>query len=459
MISPNLPNGQVPLPAGTNTGIIATLEEETITIAQDLLRIDTSNFGGVDGANERPAADYILGKLIEAGYREEEIQLIESAPGRASVILRIPGTNRDRGALIVHGHTDVVPAKAEDWSVDPFGGVIKDGMLYGRGSVDMKGMDAMMLANVRAFARAGLRPQRDLIIAFLADEEAGGKWGAHWLVDNRPDVFEGATEAISEVGGYSVDVNGRHVFLIQTAEKGLGWLRLTAEGRAGHGSQVNPSNAVTMLASAMSRIGEYEWDLDLTPTVRALLAGVSELTGLPFDEDDEESINALVDALGPAKRYVGATLRTGASPTQLHGGYMSNVIPQTAYGTIDVRPIPGTEDAVYAKIQELAGPGIKIEAEHKDQGFEVPFDCALVDAMKSALDAEDNGAVVLPYMLSAGTDNKGLGRMGIKGYGFVPLLLPEGFDFPAMFHGVDERVPVESLKFGARVLHRLMLQC
>ena len=455
MIHPVRGDSQAPLPRGSNEEVLARITEETVTIARDLIRIDTSNFGGVDGANERPAAEYVMEQLTEVGYDPE---YIESAPGRGNVLLRIAGEDSSRGALVVHGHTDVVPAEAGDWSVDPFAGEVRDGMLWGRGAVDMKDMDAMILANVRAMARAGLRPPRDLVVAFLADEEAGGKWGAHWLIDHRPDVFEGATEAISEVGGYSVDIDGRHVYLLQTAEKGLAWLHFLAEGRAGHGSQVNSDNAVTKLAGALSRIGAHRWDLELTGTVRALLEGVAELTGLPFDEEDPGTIDALVDALGPAKRFVGATLRTGANPTQLHAGYKANVIPQTARGSADVRPIPGTEDAVLTTLAELAGPGVRIEAEHEDDGFEVPFEGDLVDAMITALDAEDHGAVVLPYMLSAGTDNKALRRLGITGYGFVPLLLPADMDFPAMFHGIDERVPVDSLHFGARVLHRLLLE-
>ncbi|KAE8764695.1 M20/M25/M40 family metallo-hydrolase [Georgenia thermotolerans] len=431
-------------------------EDEVVGICQDLIRIDTSNYGDGSGPGERAAAEHVMGLLTEVGWDPE---LVESAPGRASVLLRIPGTDPDRGALVVHGHTDVVPAEAADWSVDPFAGEIRDGMVWGRGAVDMKDMDAMILALVRDMGRTGWRPARDLVVAFLADEEAGGHFGAHWLVDHRPEVFDGATEAISEVGGYSVEVDGRRVYLLQTAEKGLAWLRLLAEGTAGHGSQVNEDNAVTRLAGAIHRIGAHSWPMHLTGTVRQLLTGVAELTGTTFDPEDPEGIARLVDALGPAKKFVGATLRTGANPTQLNAGYKANVIPGAATGAVDLRPVPGEEDQARAMIAELAGPGVRIEALHEDAGIEAPFEGHLVDAMVAAIDAFDPGAQVLPYMLSAGTDNKALGRLGITGYGFVPLRLPADMDFPGMFHGVDERVPVDALQFGTRVLERLLRTC
>ena len=432
---------------------VPTPTDEVVEICRRLIRIDTSNYGDGSGPGERAAAEYVAELLTEVGWEPE---LVESEPGRASVVLRIEGTDRSRPALVLHGHTDVVPAQAGDWQVDPFGGEVRDGMIWGRGAVDMKDMDAMMLAVVRDMARTGWRPARDVVVAFFADEEAGGAKGAGWLVDHRPDLFEGATEAISEVGGYSVEVDGRRVYLLQTAEKGLAWLRLLADGTAGHGSQVNTDNAVTRLAGAVARIGEHSWPLHLTGTVRQLLAGVADLTGTTFDPQDPEGIDRLVRALGPASKFVGATLRTGANPTQLSAGYKANVIPGSAEAAVDVRYLPGEEEHVRATLAELAGPGVRIEAIHADVALEVPFEGDLVDRMVAAIDAEDPGAVVLPYMLSGGTDNKSLARLGITGYGFAPLQLPPTLDFAGMFHGVDERVPVEALRFGVRVLERLL---
>lgn len=433
-----------------------TAEQEVARICQDLLRIDTSNFGDGSGPGERAAAEYVMASLHEVGLSPE---LFESAPGRASVVVRLPGQDPTRPALVLHGHLDVVPAQASDWSVDPFAGEEKDGLLWGRGAVDMKDMDAMILAVVRQMVREGRKPARDVVVAFFADEEAGGTYGASWAVDHRPEIFEGATEAISEVGGFSVDIDGRRAYLLQTAEKGIAWLRLVADGRAGHGSQVNTDNAVTHLAAAVARIGAYQWPYTVTPTVDALLRGVADLTGLPYDPHDETGIDALVAALGPAAKFVGATVRHTSNPTQLGAGYKANVIPGRAEAAIDVRLLPGHEDEGFAVIEGLVGEHVRIEPIHRDISLEVPFEGDLVDAMVASLHAEDPGATVLPYTLSGGTDNKSLARLGITGYGFAPLQLPADLDFSGMFHGVDERVPVESLRFGVRVLDRLLRTC
>jgi acetylornithine deacetylase/succinyl-diaminopimelate desuccinylase-like protein len=433
-----------------------TAEDEVVGICRDLLRIDTSNFGDNEGPGERKAAEHVAGLLAEVGLEPE---LFESEPGRTSVVTRLEGTDPSRPALVLHGHLDVVPAAVEDWSVDPFAGEEIDGLLWGRGAVDMKDMDAMILAVVRQMVREGRRPARDVVVAMFADEEAGGRYGAGWAVQHRRELFEGATEAISEVGGFSVEVGGRRAYLLQTAEKGLAWLRLVAEGRAGHGSQVNADNAVTQLAAAVARIGRHAWPYTLTPTVDRLLRGVADLTGLPFDPADPATVDTLVAALGPAAKFVGATVRHTSNPTQLDAGYKANVIPGRAEAAIDVRLLPGHEEAGMATLRELAGPDVRIEPIHQDVALEVPFEGDLVDAMVAALHAEDPGATVLPYTLSGGTDNKSLSRLGITGYGFAPLRLPGDLDFAGMFHGVDERVPTDALRFGTRVLDRLLATC
>lgn len=430
-----------------------TAEDEVVGIAADLIRIDSSNFGDNEGPGEREAAEYVAASLAEVGLEPE---VFESAPRRTNVVVRLPGADPSLPALVVHGHTDVVPAEAGDWTVQPFAGEERDGVLWGRGAVDMKDMDAMILSVVRQMVREGRQPARDLVIAFFADEEAGGVYGARYAVDTRPDLFEGATEAISEVGGYSVDVGGRRAYLLQTAEKGIGWLRLVAEGRAGHGSAVNTENAVTELAAAVARIGAHPWPMHLTPTVRQLLQGVADLTGLPYEPEDEQAVQRLVDALGTARRFVAATLRNTVNPTRLEAGYKANVVPGRATAELDTRFLPGQEAEVRETIARLAGPKVRVETIHADVALEVPFAGDLVDAMAGALVAEDPGAVVLPYALSAGTDNKSLSRLGITGYGFAPVRLPADLDFPALFHGVDERVPVDALRFGARVLDRLL---
>jgi len=431
-------------------------ESDVVTLCRDLLRFDTSNYGDGSGPGERAAAEYVSQRLSDVGLAPE---LFESAPGRANVVVRVPGRDRTRPALVVHGHLDVVPADASEWRVDPFAGEERDGMLWGRGAVDMKDMDAMMLAVFRDRARTQRPPARDVVLAFFADEEAGGEAGAGWAVRHRPELFEGATEAISEVGGFSVDVAGQRAYLVQVAEKGLAWLRLVAHGKAGHGSFVNTDNAVTRLAEAVSRVGAHPWPLTLTDSTTALLRGVAELTGLPFDPEDPGTVDALLEALGPASRFVGSTVRHSSNPTQLAAGYKANVIPSRAEAVVDLRFLPGLELEADEVVAKLAGPGVDVEDLYRNQALEAPIEAPLVAAMTSALLDEDPEAAVLPYMLSGGTDNKHLAHLGITGYGFAPLRLPAAMDFAAMFHGVDERVPVDALEFGVRVLDRFLDVC
>lgn len=436
-------------------------EDEVVDICRDLLRIDTSNYGDGSGPGERAAAEHVMALLTEVGLDPE---IMESEPGRASVSVRIegdPAGTADRGALMIHGHLDVVPASASDWKVDPFAGEIFDGCLWGRGAVDMKDMDAMMLAVIRDLARSGQRPPRDIVFTFFADEEAGGVLGSHWLVENRRDLLEGVTEAVSEVGGFSVtvdDVKGDPVrlYLLQTAEKGISWLRLVAKGRAGHGSQVNDDNSITHLAEAVARIGRHDWPLDITPTVRAFLDGLSEATGIAFDPDRPEQ---LLGRLGTMSRFVGATLRDTANPTMLKAGYKHNVIPQTAEAFVDSRFLPGHEETLLAAIRELAGRDVDVQTYHRDVSLETAFEGRLVDTMVAALESEDPQARVLPYCLSGGTDNKALSLVGIRGFGFAPLQLPPDLDFAGMFHGINERVPLDALRFGTRVLRRFVQTC
>ena len=427
-------------------------EAEVVELASDLIRIDTTNTGDSDTlVGERVAAEYVSSKLSDVGY---DVTYVESgARGRGNVIARLAGSDPSRGALLVHGHLDVVPADAGEWSVHPFSGAVQDGYLWGRGAVDMKDMDAMMLALARHFRREGITPRRDIIFAFLADEEAGGLFGAKWLVENRPELFEGATEAISEVGGYSITLKDDvRAYLVQTAEKGLRWLTLRVKGTAGHGSMIHRDNAVTKLAAAVGRLGEHRFPVVLTDTVRELLAGLTDLTGFEFPDDD---LDGAVAKLGGLARMVGATLRDTANPTMLSAGYKANVIPSFAEATVDCRVLPGRETAFERELDAILGPDVEREWLNLPS-VETSFDGALVDTMVSSLLHEDPGAAVLPYMLSGGTDAKSFQSLGMRCFGFSPLRLPADLDFTALFHGVDERVPVDALEFGTRVLDRFL---
>ena len=421
---------------------------EVVRVASDLIRIDTSNFGGGRAEGEREAAEYVGRYLQGLGL---EAEYYEPIPRRTNVMARVRGRDPHKPALVVHGHLDVVPAVAEDWSVDPFAGTVRDGMLWGRGAVDMKNMDAMILTAIADILRAGEQPERDLVLVFFADEENGGVEGSALVVRDRPEWFEGATEAISEVGGYSIAVDDRRAYLLQVGEKALIWIRLVAKGRAGHGSRLHDDNAVTRIAEAVAAIGRTRWPVRLTPTTEALLQGLSDLTGRAVDDPD-----ALASAAGPAEAFLRSSFRTTTNPTALSAGYKHNVIPERAEALIDVRVIPGTEDEVLAELQRIVGDDVAIEVVVRDIGMETPFEGELVNAMVRCLGTHDPGVPVIPYLLGAGTDNKALASLGITGYGFAPLRLPADLDFTGMFHGVDERVPVESLVFGQRVLADLL---
>jgi len=415
---------------------------------RSLVRMDTTNYGDDSGPGERKAAEYVAERLSDAGL---EPQLIEGYPGRANVVARWDGREPDAEPLLLHGHLDVVPAQADDWSVPPFAAEIVDDYLYGRGTVDMKDFDAMVLSVLEARQQAGWLPRRPIVLAFTADEEAGSRRGAHWMVDNHPDLFADCTEAVGEVGGFSTDVAGRRLYLIESGEKGMTWIRLIARGHAGHGSMRHPDNAIARLAEAVAAIGTYEWPAQPGPSMRQLLEKVRELADSPDADPDK-----LIAELGPAARMVGAGVRNTTNPTMLRAGYKVNVVPGEAQAWIDGRFLPGERDDFVEWLRERAGPDVEVDIELEDVALEGTFAGDLADAMVASLVAEDPDAHVAPYLMSGGTDAKAWHRLGIPSYGFTPLRLPPDLDFTALFHGVDERVPVDALAFGARIMDRLL---
>jgi acetylornithine deacetylase/succinyl-diaminopimelate desuccinylase-like protein len=452
--------------------VLTRAEQEAIAFAADLIRIDTTNRGGGD-CRERPAAEYVAERLAEAGL---EPLLLESAPGRANVVARIEGADPQAGALLLHGHLDVVPADPGEWQRNPFSGEIDDGVLHGRGAVDMKNADAVLLAVARQLAASGTRPRRDIVLAFTADEEDTAAYGAQWLVDAHRDLFEGCTEAIGESGGFTFHAgDGVRLYPLASAERGTAWLRLSARGRAGHGSKPNPDNAVAKLAGAVTRIAAYQWPVRLIPTVQAAIAAIADAVGAApgqtepgqatlgqatlgqaTPDEQERWVADLLPRLGPAAALVAATVRNSANPTMLAAGYKVNVIPAEATACVDGRVLPGHQDEFAATLDELTGPDVSWEYLHREVPLEAPLAAPLVTAMTRALLAEDPGGTVVPYCMSGGTDAKQFSRLGIAGYGFTPLSLPPGFDYYAMFHGVDEQVPVSALHFAVRVMARLL---
>lgn len=433
----------------------AQYEDEVIDIARALIRIDTTNDGTGSGPGEAAAAEYVEHLLTEVGIESERFST--TSDRRQGVVARLAGSDPSRPALVVHGHLDVVPAIASDWSVPPFGAEVIDDMIWGRGAVDMKNMDAMILSVVRDWARRGVRPDRDIVVLLMPDEEAGGTHGSHWIVEHRPDMLAGVSEGVSEVGGFSLTVSEeQRLYLVQTAEKGIAWMRIIAEGTASHGSLVNHDNAVSEVAAAVARVGAHRWPVQLSTSAQQMVAAIEEAFGLDLDLDD---VDALARQLGPVAKFIGAGIRNVSNPTMLNAGYKANVIPGHAEAVIDGRFVPGAREEFLSTIDELLGPRVRREFINHDVALEAEFDVPLVDVMSRSLLAEDPGALVAPYVLSGGTDAKAFSLLGIAGYGFSPLRLPPDLDFAGLFHGIDERVPLDSLRFGTRVLDRFLREC
>ena len=427
------------------------LEEDVVKLCQELIQIPSVNYGEGKG-DEKAAAEYVVAKMKEVGI---ESKIYESAPNRCSVVARIEGRDKSKPGLVVNGHLDVVPANAADWSVDPFSGAIKDGCIWGRGAVDMKNMDAMILAVIRLWAKHNYQPERTIVIVFFADEEAGGIYGSRWMAEKHPEVFAGCSETVSEVGGFSLTLlSGKRVYAIEASQKGIEWMKLTAEGVAGHGSMVNNANAVTRLSEAIAKIGNYTWPQRITKTSDLFFQKISEISGKPYDKNN---LQPLIDEVGPMGKMIGATLCNTTNPTMLEAGYKANVIPQSASAVVDGRTLPGYEKELLDTVRSLVGEHVKVESLVSDIPLEVEFGGPLVDAMIAAIKSEDPDGIPIPYLLSGGTDNKALAKLGIVGYGFSPLKLPPDLDFTGLFHGIDERVPVDSLQFGARTLFHFLV--
>ncbi|MGE7435982.1 M20/M25/M40 family metallo-hydrolase [Kitasatospora sp. NPDC001175] len=444
--------GDTPHPDDAHAGA------DVVRICQDLLRIDTTNPGDDSGPGERAAAEYVAARLAEAGI---EALITESAPRRASVLARVPGTASGRPALLVHGHLDTVPFDAAEWSRHPLSGELHDGCLWGRGAVDMKGAVATTLALVRSWARTGRRPRRDLVLAFLADEETTGELGSRFVAARHRDHFADCAEAIGESGGFSVPIRPQpgadgaelRLYPIALGERGTAWMQLTATGPAGHGSRAAADNAVATLVHALSRLAAHPWPTRLIPPVEALLGELERILGTTIDRDRLEAEAA---RLGRAGDLFAPTVRNSANPTVLQAGHKINVMPGTARALVDGRFLPGTREEYLATVAELLGPRVTREFINLEDAATGDHTGPAFAAMAAALRAEDPAGHPVPYLMSGGTDAKTFSQLGIDCYGFAPLRLDATLHYQRMFHGVDERVPVAGLGFGLRVLDRFL---
>ncbi|MFD0634650.1 M20/M25/M40 family metallo-hydrolase [Catenulispora yoronensis] len=403
------------LPARPTAAEAELLAADAVAACSRLIRFDTSNFGAGESRGERACAEWVAEQITDAGFRPV---VLESAPRRGNTVVRIPGADPGAPALLVHGHLDVVPAEPGDWKSYPFSGEVRDGAVWGRGALDMKDMDAMMLAFLKYLARTGQRPPRDIVMAFVADEEDTGEYGARYLCREHPDLFEGVSVAISESGGHSVHLSdGARLYPIAAGERGSAWMTATVRGTAGHGSRRNDDNAVAKLAALVTRFAEHEWPVRVVPIVQALLDGLSAHFGRRVTPDD-------LSALGAAAPLLADTLRNSVNPTMLRAGYKHNVIPSEAAVALDGRLLPGTEAEFFATVDALLGPDA-IRTGDYNAPVGADFTAPDFGAMAAALRAHDPEALVLPFCMTGGTDAKAFAAIGVPGFGFVPGRTPK----------------------------------
>jgi acetylornithine deacetylase/succinyl-diaminopimelate desuccinylase-like protein len=445
---------------------------ECVEHLRALIRIPSVNPpGGPDGSagrdsngGETAAATYCGEVLSAAGIAAE---VLEVAPGRGSCFARLPaGVPNPEPPLILLSHVDVVPVEAESWSHDPFSAELVDGVVWGRGAVDMKNMVAMELSVMLALQRSDATLRRDVIFAALADEEAGGTFGAlHW-VRERPDLFadargQPAAAALNEVGGYSMTIGGRRAYAIQVAEKGIIWTRLRATGTPSHGSMPSTDNAAIKLAAAVSRLAAAPRPARLIPVVRRFFDGlglgeVASLAEAGREAEARARLQAEVDD-AVLRRSLDAMLRDTVTPNVIHVGKKVNVVPGSGEAEVDVRTLPGTDQAAFlAELQAVAGPEVVVESVHTMPPVECPPEADIVRLMEEALRRADPEATPLPMMITPGTDAKAMGLLGIPAYGFAPLRLDADVPFLSLFHANDERLPVSALRFGLPVLHEVV---
>jgi acetylornithine deacetylase/succinyl-diaminopimelate desuccinylase-like protein len=431
---------------------------ECVEHLRQLIRIPTVNPPG----DETPAAEYCAAALRSACV---EAEVLEAAPGRGSCFARLRSTAvHPQPPLVLLSHLDVVPVDRESWSRDPFAGELVDGVVWGRGAVDMKDMVAMELSVMLALARSGVGLKRDVIFAALADEEAGGQYGAlHW-VRERPELFSSAAgpaaAALNEVGGYSITLGDRRFYTIQVAEKGVIWAHLGAAGTPGHGSMPHGDNAAVKLARAFARLADGERPARILPVVADFFEalGIGEVARLAASDAGaaRAALEGLVD--DPVlRRSLDAMLRDTVSPNVISAGQKANVIAGVGEADVDVRTLPGTDQAAFlTALERELGDDAAVTSSMVMPPVEWPADAEIVELMRAALRHADADGTPVPMMITPGTDAKALMLLGIPTYGFAPLRLDADVPFLSLFHGNDERVPVSAIAFGLPVLHEVV---
>lgn len=444
--------------------LLEDVEEEVTSILSNLIKIDTTNPPG----NETKAAEYLARILEEDGF---ECEILESTPGRGNIITRLRGSV-GKPRLLLLSHLDVVAANPSEWSVPPFSGLIKDGFVWGRGAVDMKAMTAIEVMVMKLLKRNNVKLMGDVIFAATADEERGGQAGAGWLVENHFEKVK-AEYVINEGGGQAIPINGRNIFTVQTAEKGILWLKVKSRGTPGHGSIPGVAdNAILRMCHVIEKLGKYRDPIILTSTVKHFLevmAKGSSHLGLLLKALVENPANGdeFIDKIAKQDKAFAeelrAMLRMTIAPTIVRGGIKENIIPSECEAVFDCRILPGqTTSAALSKIKTILSSTcdmekLEFEVIQSNEPSESPIDTPLYHTITQILREYDSNCSVTPLLLTGGTDSRFFRRLGAVCYGFHPMIsdLPYG-EILKMIHGVDERISIRNLIFGTTILYNVV---
>jgi acetylornithine deacetylase/succinyl-diaminopimelate desuccinylase-like protein len=426
------------------------IHERPADLLSELIRFETVNPPG----GERACVEYVDGLLTEAGIATETLAAEAERP---NLLARLPGG--DAPPLLLQGHVDVVPTDGQEWDEPPFSGVRRDGFVWGRGALDMKGGVAMMVAAMLRTAEAAVEPAGDVLLLVLSDEETGGDVGAKYLVENHPERFADVEYAIGEFGGFPLRIDGTEFYPIQVAEKRVCWLEATVTGRGGHASRPQRDGAMHALGKLLTRLTERRLPVRVTPPAREFVEALAaeaeperaeQLRGLL----DPERTDEILDELGPVAERLDPMLHNTVSPTVVDGGGKVNVHPAEVDLRLDARLLPGvTPDEFLEEVWEVIGDidGVEFEVVRFDGG-DGGVDMELFDLLSDSLTENRPEAVPVPFLLTGATDGRFFERLDIQPYGYTPLKLPPTFEFEPLVHAANERVPAEAIRFGTDTL-------
>ena len=441
----------------------AQLLREVTNLLCDLIRINTTNPPG----NEIEAAKYLAGTLEKEGFKCE---LFESTPGRGSIITRLKGTG-EKPSLLLLSHLDVVAANPKEWSVDPFEGVVKNGFVWGRGALDMKSMTTMEVMVMKLLKRNNVKLEGDVILAATADEEKGGEAGAGWLVRNHPEKIR-ADYVINEGGGLAIPIEGKNIYTIQTAEKGILWFKIKAKGRPGHGSVPGTAdNAILRMNRVVEKLGNYRAKMTVVPTVKQFLSQITKenkteqqapMLLLQNPDMGDQILDMLAEKDKAMAEELRASLRMTITPTIIHGGIKENIIPSECEAVFDCRVLPGqtpTEamDEIKGLMPDADLEKLEFETIQANEPSESPANTPLYELIVNVMKEFEPNCSVAPILLTGGTDSRFFRKIGSICYGFQPLRsdMPYG-EILKTIHGIDERISIENLVFGTSVLYNVV---